>query len=244
MPKAKRTPMSCRAVTITHWQKRRLPVDPNWGRIVSAAGYAGVSFGRTGFLRVSGLNSSKMRRRSVLTPKSIKSIRENREIVDINLGDGPGTIRFYTSDLTAEHISSMLISYVVKDSSSLAAPGCIFCLFARLIEALRRFLFRRDFVKCCSSTTNTQLSTPFGSPKSSDSFTPIVFVTDPLIGDFRPIQVVIMRNRLMTTSILVMTTIWRVTTHLPMKILTSMISMTNLMMTSRKKKAVLTGASR
>ena len=34
-----------------------------------------------------------------------KSYRENREtLIEINLGDGPGTIRFYTSDLTAEYV--------------------------------------------------------------------------------------------------------------------------------------------
>ena len=37
--------------------------------------------------------------------KVSKSIRENRETqIDINLGEGPGTIRFYTSDLTAEYV--------------------------------------------------------------------------------------------------------------------------------------------
>jgi len=34
-----------------------------------------------------------------------KSIRENREtLIEVDLGDGPGTIRFYTSDLTAEYV--------------------------------------------------------------------------------------------------------------------------------------------
>ena len=81
--------------------------DPNWGRIVSAAGYAGVSFnpGRL-TLRVNGFelfkNASPV---GFEAEKVSKSIRENREtLIEINLGDGPGTIRFYTSDLTAEYV--------------------------------------------------------------------------------------------------------------------------------------------
>jgi len=81
--------------------------DPNWGRIVSAAGYAGVSFdpGRL-TLRVNGIelfkNASPVQ---FDAEKASQSIRENREtLVEIDLGDGLGEIRFYTSDLTAEYV--------------------------------------------------------------------------------------------------------------------------------------------
>ena len=81
--------------------------DPNWGRIVSAAGYAEVSFdpGRL-TLRVNGIelfkNASPV---GFDAKKASQSIRENREtLIEIDLGDGPGEIRFYTSDLTAEYV--------------------------------------------------------------------------------------------------------------------------------------------
>ena len=81
--------------------------DPNWGRIVSAAGYAGVSFdpGRL-TLRVNGFELFKSASPVGFDAEKVsKSIRENREaLIEVDLGDGPGTIRFYTSDLTAEYV--------------------------------------------------------------------------------------------------------------------------------------------
>ena len=81
--------------------------DPNWGRIVSAAGYAGVSFDpRRLSLRVNDFELFKNASPVGFDAEKVsKSIRENREtLIEVDLGDGPGTIRFYTSDLTAEYV--------------------------------------------------------------------------------------------------------------------------------------------
>ena len=81
--------------------------DPNWGRIVSAAGYAGVPFEAdrltlhvNGTLLFTGGAPVAFDAIAVST-----SIRENRETeIRLDVGDGPGTIRFYSSDLTAEYV--------------------------------------------------------------------------------------------------------------------------------------------
>ncbi|HBU37427.1 MAG TPA: arginine biosynthesis protein ArgJ, partial [Planctomycetaceae bacterium] len=81
--------------------------DPNWGRIVSAAGYAGVSFDpRRLSLRVNDFELFKNASPVGFDAEKVsKSIRENREtLIEVDLGDGPSTIRFYTSDLTAEYV--------------------------------------------------------------------------------------------------------------------------------------------
>jgi glutamate N-acetyltransferase/amino-acid N-acetyltransferase len=81
--------------------------DPNWGRIVSAAGYAGVAFD-PGRLNLWVNDFELFKNASPVgfhAEKVSKSIQENRESrIKICLGDGPGTIRFYTSDLTAEYV--------------------------------------------------------------------------------------------------------------------------------------------
>lgn len=81
--------------------------DPNWGRIVSAAGYAGVSFDANRL--VLHLNGIELFRQA--SPVSFdaaaasSSIRDNREtLIELEIGDGPGEIRFYSSDLTAEYV--------------------------------------------------------------------------------------------------------------------------------------------
>jgi len=81
--------------------------DPNWGRIVSAAGYAGVSFDPAkvelsvnGFLLYGGG-----------TPvahdgaKVSSSIKENRETtIELTFQEGSASARFWTTDLTAEYV--------------------------------------------------------------------------------------------------------------------------------------------
>jgi glutamate N-acetyltransferase/amino-acid N-acetyltransferase len=81
--------------------------DPNWGRIVSAAGYSGVSFDPLGMeLRV---NNHLLFQYG--TPVSFdamevsQSIRENRNTsIDLRFAEGMAEVLFWTSDLTAEYV--------------------------------------------------------------------------------------------------------------------------------------------
>ena len=81
--------------------------DPNWGRIVSAAGYSGVPFDPArARLR---LNGTLLFEAGAPVPfdadavsTSIKAARET--LIELDLGSGPGSIRFYSSDLTAEYV--------------------------------------------------------------------------------------------------------------------------------------------
>jgi len=81
--------------------------DPNWGRIVSAAGYSGVAFdpGRVA-LR---LNGTLLFQAGAPLPfdadRVSASIRDAREtLIELAVGDGPGRIRFFSSDLTADYV--------------------------------------------------------------------------------------------------------------------------------------------
>lgn len=81
--------------------------DPNWGRIVSAAGYAGVPFATdrvtlyvNGFL----LYENGVPVAFDEGPVSV-SIRDKRDTaIDIRFGDGDATAKFWTTDLTAEYV--------------------------------------------------------------------------------------------------------------------------------------------
>lgn len=81
--------------------------DPNWGRIVSAAGYAGVDFDPK---KVSlHLNSSLLYERGVPVPFDAaavsKSMSESRDThLVLLLDEGHASARFWTSDLTAEYV--------------------------------------------------------------------------------------------------------------------------------------------
>jgi glutamate N-acetyltransferase/amino-acid N-acetyltransferase len=81
--------------------------DPNWGRIVSAAGYAGVPFNPRGVnlwvndiqLYVDGAPAPFDK------PAASKSIRENRDTkILLTFQEGEAQIRFWTTDLTAEYV--------------------------------------------------------------------------------------------------------------------------------------------
>jgi len=81
--------------------------DPNWGRIVSAAGYSGVAFDPA-VLRLR-LNGALLFERGAPVPfdaaavsASIKAARET--LIEVDLGSGPAGIRFYSSDLTADYV--------------------------------------------------------------------------------------------------------------------------------------------
>jgi len=81
--------------------------DPNWGRIVSAAGYSGVAFdpNRT-TLRVNGTLLFDAGAPVPFDAAAVSdSIREHREtLIRLAVGTGPGEIRFYSSDLTADYV--------------------------------------------------------------------------------------------------------------------------------------------
>ncbi len=81
--------------------------DPNWGRIVSAAGYAGVSMevSRTS-LSINGLQVFANGTPTKFNARDVSdSIRHNFN-TDIHLcvGAGPGSAQHWTSDLTADYV--------------------------------------------------------------------------------------------------------------------------------------------
>ena len=82
--------------------------DPNWGRIVSAAGYAGVPFDPA---RVSlQVNGTQLYQDGTPVPFDAASvshsIRANREThVLLTLREGTASVRFWTSDLTVDYVN-------------------------------------------------------------------------------------------------------------------------------------------
>ncbi len=81
--------------------------DPNWGRFVSAAGYAGVAFAETDLSLWMG--PFELYRAGVPLPFDAKTasayLKDNREVhlrLKFELGDG--ACRFYTCDLTPEYV--------------------------------------------------------------------------------------------------------------------------------------------
>jgi glutamate N-acetyltransferase/amino-acid N-acetyltransferase len=81
--------------------------DPNWGRIVSAAGYAGVEFELQHVdLEINGAMLFRQGSPVEFDATQVSaSMRDNRETkVRLRLGQGDGAIRFWTSDLTAEYV--------------------------------------------------------------------------------------------------------------------------------------------
>lgn len=81
--------------------------DPNWGRIVSAAGYAGIPFEEQELSLV--LNGTPLYRDG--TPLAFdheavsKQLREGFDVaIELSLKRGEGRIAFWTSDLTAEYV--------------------------------------------------------------------------------------------------------------------------------------------
>jgi glutamate N-acetyltransferase/amino-acid N-acetyltransferase len=81
--------------------------DPNWGRIVSAAGYAGVAFDPTGVSLT--LNDTPLFRAG--SPVEFdadavsRGMRQQREVaIHLSFTEGDAGARFWTSDLTAEYV--------------------------------------------------------------------------------------------------------------------------------------------
>jgi glutamate N-acetyltransferase/amino-acid N-acetyltransferase len=81
--------------------------DPNWGRIVSAAGYAGVAFDpATVQLAVNDIplfqNGAPVDFDAATVSESIRQNRTTR--IHFSLGQGDQSVRFWTCDLTAEYV--------------------------------------------------------------------------------------------------------------------------------------------
>ncbi len=81
--------------------------DPNWGRIVSAAGYAGVDFDPDGVdLRINDHPLYERGRPLEFDAAKVSaSIRDNRDThVELTFREGTASVRFWTTDLTAEYV--------------------------------------------------------------------------------------------------------------------------------------------
>ncbi|MEN1681689.1 MAG: bifunctional glutamate N-acetyltransferase/amino-acid acetyltransferase ArgJ [Planctomycetota bacterium] len=81
--------------------------DPNWGRILSAAGYAGVAFDENQVsLLVNGLLIFEQGAPVDYDAAAVsQSIRENRDCgIVLLFGEGTASARFWTTDLTAEYV--------------------------------------------------------------------------------------------------------------------------------------------
>ena len=81
--------------------------DPNWGRVVSAAGYAGVPFDPAQVnLKINGHLLYEKGAPVAFDAETVSAaIRDNREtVIELALGEGAAATRFWTSDLTAEYV--------------------------------------------------------------------------------------------------------------------------------------------
>jgi glutamate N-acetyltransferase/amino-acid N-acetyltransferase len=81
--------------------------DPNWGRIVSAAGYSGVPFDPAGVsLHVNGFLLYEAGAPVGFDAETVSaSIGDNHDtLVRLDLSEGNAAARFWTSDLTAEYV--------------------------------------------------------------------------------------------------------------------------------------------
>ncbi len=81
--------------------------DPNWGRIISAAGYAGVSFREEDLsLKVNGVPLYRAGAPTDFDAKSLsQGLKANRDVqIELELTLGREAVRFWTSDLTAEYV--------------------------------------------------------------------------------------------------------------------------------------------
>jgi glutamate N-acetyltransferase/amino-acid N-acetyltransferase len=81
--------------------------DPNWGRIVSAAGYAGIPFEETELsLRINGTSVYEHGAPTLFDSTRLsEEIRSKRDVeLRLTLSRGDGAIRFWTCDLTAEYV--------------------------------------------------------------------------------------------------------------------------------------------
>ncbi len=80
--------------------------DPNWGRIVSAAGYAGVRFDETEVsLRLNGFMLYENGLPTQFDAATVsRSLQSGNVEIDLQIGNGNGSARCWTSDLTQEYV--------------------------------------------------------------------------------------------------------------------------------------------
>jgi glutamate N-acetyltransferase/amino-acid N-acetyltransferase len=80
--------------------------DPNWGRIVSAAGYAGVPFAeRDVSLKLNGISLYRQGAPADHDPQAVsQSMKSGQVHIDLEFSLGGEAVRFWTSDLTAEYV--------------------------------------------------------------------------------------------------------------------------------------------
>jgi len=81
--------------------------DPNWGRIVSAAGYAGVPFNEGDVnLSISGVRAfARGRPVTGTTPRLAERMKASEITFDLTLGRGPGEATAWTCDFSREYIT-------------------------------------------------------------------------------------------------------------------------------------------
>jgi glutamate N-acetyltransferase/amino-acid N-acetyltransferase len=81
--------------------------DPNWGRIVSAVGYSGVDVAETDItLVLNGMLLYKSGAPVDFDARTVSnSLRNSRDVsVELTFPLGDASVRFWTSDLTAEYV--------------------------------------------------------------------------------------------------------------------------------------------
>ena len=81
--------------------------DPNWGRIVSGAGYSGVKFDPAGVDLV--INGHKLYERGAPVPFDARTVSQaikqtHDTDIHLTLREGSASIRFWTSDLTVDYV--------------------------------------------------------------------------------------------------------------------------------------------
>jgi glutamate N-acetyltransferase/amino-acid N-acetyltransferase len=81
--------------------------DPNWGRIVSAAGYAGARINPDlTSLQICGQTIYENGSPQAFDESALsKRMRQSSEVtIDLQVGDGPGEVEFWSSDLTTQYV--------------------------------------------------------------------------------------------------------------------------------------------
>ena len=81
--------------------------DPNWGRIVSAVGYAGVPVVAEAIsLKINGFELFAAGQPVVFSAAEVShAMRDNTEtLIELDVGTGSGVARHWTSDLTVEYV--------------------------------------------------------------------------------------------------------------------------------------------
>ncbi len=98
----------CRAIANSPLVKTAITgCDPNWGRIVSAAGYAGVQFDPTRVsLKMNGTLIYQSGAPIAFDTSALsQSMRDHRDVlIELSVGSGPGSNVFWTCDLTVDYV--------------------------------------------------------------------------------------------------------------------------------------------